>query len=197
MEPDSLHTEFVARLHEGDEQAAQEIVDRFTRRLVGLARSRLSNLVRQQIDPEDIVQSTFRSFFTRQAKGDLDVRGWKSLWSLLAIITLRKCGHRTDYFYAACRDLHRQATASTGPESQAAFEALARDPTPFEAVALAEALNEVFATLDLRDRQILEMKLQGDSVMEISEALGSTERTVQRVLQRVRQWLVARVATDP
>jgi RNA polymerase sigma-70 factor (ECF subfamily) len=158
-----------------------------------LARSRLSNLVRQQVDPEDIVQSTFRSFFVRHAKGDFDVRGWKNLWSLLAIITLRKCGHRTEYFYAACRDLHRQAT----PESQMVFEAMTREPTPFEAAVMTESLSEVFATLDARDRSILEMKLQGESVTEISNALGCTERTVQRVLQRVREWLIQRIAAEP
>lgn len=192
MEPDSLPSDFAARLTEGDEQAADEIFNRFARRLVALARSRLSNLVRQQVDPEDIVQSTFRSFFVRHSKGDLDVRGWNSLWSLLAIITLRKCGHRTEYFYAACRDLHRQAT----PDSLATFEALTREPTPAEAAVMTESLSELFATLDARDRSILEMKLQGESVAEISEALGCTERTVQRVLQRVREWLMERVAAD-
>jgi RNA polymerase sigma factor (sigma-70 family) len=193
MEPDSLPTEFAARLHEGDEQAAQEVFDRFSRRLVGLARTRLSSLVRQQVDPEDIVQSTFRSFFVRHTKGDFDVRGWKNLWSLLAVITLRKCGHRTEYFYAACRDLHRQST----PESQMAFEALTREPTPYEAAVMTESLSEVFATLDARDRGMLERKLQGESVTEISEALGCTERTVQRVLQRVREWLLQRIAAEP
>ncbi|HET6880906.1 MAG TPA: sigma-70 family RNA polymerase sigma factor [Pirellulales bacterium] len=192
-EPDSLPTEFAVRLREGDEQAAQEIFDRFARRLVGLARTRLSSLVRQQVDPEDIVQSTFRSFFVRHAKGDLDVRGWKNLWSLLAVITLRKCGHRTEYFYAACRDLHRQATS----DSQIVFAALAREPTPVEAAVMTESLSEVFATLDARDRSILEMKLQGESVSDISSALGCTERTVQRVLQRVREWLVDRIAAEP
>jgi DNA-directed RNA polymerase specialized sigma24 family protein len=48
-----------------DEQAARENFDRFARRLIGLARTRLDRRIRQKIDPEDVVQSVFRSFFTR------------------------------------------------------------------------------------------------------------------------------------
>ena len=44
---------------------------------------------RQKVDPEDVVQSAFRSFFTRQAAGQFDVASWDDLWGLLVVITVR------------------------------------------------------------------------------------------------------------
>ena len=36
-----------------------------------------------------------------------ELSGWDGLWSLLTLITLRKCGHQTRHFRAACRDVRR------------------------------------------------------------------------------------------
>ena len=196
VDHDPLESEFLRRLRQGDEQAARRVFERFAGRLTALARTRLSDLVRAQVDPEDIVQSVFRSFFVRQSAGEFSLEGWDKMWSLLAMITLRKCGHRADYLYAACRDVHRQAQFSEIPESIAAFEAIAREPTPVESALLEEAMQEMFAAFKPRQRRIIEMRLQGAGVAEISEAVGCTERTVSRALKSVRQWLDERLDAD-
>jgi RNA polymerase sigma-70 factor (ECF subfamily) len=196
IEHDPLEAEFLQRLRQGDDQAAQHIFERFAGRLTALARSRMSGLVRGQVDPEDIVQSVFRSFFVRQSAGEFSLQGWDRMWSLLAMITLRKCGHRAEYFYAACRDVHRHAHFSEQPESIVAFEAIARDPTPLESALLEEAMREMFAAFDPRQRRIIEMRLQGADVAEISTAMECTERTVQRALKSVHEWLKDRLEVD-
>ena len=57
------------RLRAGDDEAAREVFDRFARRLVGLARRRFDRRLAHRVDPEDVVQSAFKSFFVRHREG--------------------------------------------------------------------------------------------------------------------------------
>jgi hypothetical protein len=61
---DSFH-EFLARLEARDGDAARELFRRFTGQLVTLARRRLDGPLRHKVDSEDVVQSTYKSFFRR------------------------------------------------------------------------------------------------------------------------------------
>ena len=106
----------MGRLQAGDEAAAAQIFHRFANRLVALAQHRLDAQVRRKIDPEDVLQSVFRSFFVRQAEGRFELEDWDSLWSLLVRITLRKCGRQIAALRAARRNVGREVhpTASDG-----------------------------------------------------------------------------------
>jgi RNA polymerase sigma-70 factor (ECF subfamily) len=172
--------ELMARVRGGDQDAMAAVVGRFTRRLLALARGRLA---RRKADPEDILQSVFRSFFDRYAVGQFEVESWDSLWGLLALITVRKCGHHVEYCQATCRDVGREHSPPAG------WEALARDPTPAQAAMLTEVLERLLAGLHERERPILLLSLQGYSAGEVSAAVGRSERTVFRVLERVRKKL--------
>jgi RNA polymerase sigma-70 factor (ECF subfamily) len=183
---DTSFADLMARLRAGDEEAATQIFERFTGRLIALARSRMDQRMRQKEDPEDVLQSVYQSFFVRQARGEFELRDWDSLWALLATITLHKCGHRIDYFQAERRDMRREISPPTRDDPTASWEGIARDPTPQEAAVLAELLEQTMRGLDGYQRQILELSLQGHSVAEISARVGYTRRTVQRILQRVR-----------
>jgi RNA polymerase sigma-70 factor (ECF subfamily) len=187
MRPNPSFDDLMARLGAGDEAAAAEVFDRFAQRLRALARSRLDRLLRPKLDAEDVLQSVYRSFFRRHAEGQYELEGWDSLWGMLTVITLRKCGRRLRYFRSACRNVQREVVLPAGDEGRA--EAVGHDPTPSEAVRLAETLEQVMRDLTERERSILALSLQGYTTAEISDQVGRTERTVQRVLQRVRRRL--------
>ena len=51
------------RLHEGDRDAATLIYVRYAERLLGVARRNTPADLRTRFDPEDVVQSVFRTFF--------------------------------------------------------------------------------------------------------------------------------------
>ena len=110
MDPDRSFNDLMARLRAGDNAAATEVFNRFTNRLIGLARSRLDRLIRQKVDPEDILQSVYRSFFRRHAQGRFDVASWDNLWGMLTVITLRKCMRQSERHHAASRDVSREVT---------------------------------------------------------------------------------------
>jgi RNA polymerase sigma-70 factor (ECF subfamily) len=180
----------MARLRAGDEDAAAQIFHRFAGRLIALARSRLDGVVRKKIDPEDVVQSVYQSFFVRFADGQFALEGWDSLWAVLTVLTVRKCGHHVEHFRAARRDVYRELTPPPlSDDSHASWQAVAREPTPEEALVLTELVQELMRTLERRNRDIVSLGLQGNKPSQIAHQLGCTERTVQRVLHRVKQWL--------
>jgi RNA polymerase sigma-70 factor (ECF subfamily) len=187
MTEESSFADLMARLQAGDEEAAAHVFHRYAQRLIALARSRLSPPIRQKTDPEDVMQSVYKSFFLRQARGQYQLESWDSLWGLLATITLRKCGHHIEHFQAACRDVYRERSHRAGPDdSTASWQAIAREPTPAEAALLAETVEEAMRGLEGQQRLIFQLSLQGHSTSEICSQVACTERTVQRVLARIR-----------
>jgi len=190
MAQDSSFVELMERLRQRDPAAAERIFRDFAGRLIALARSRLAPALRPKLDPEDIAQSALRSFFSRQAETAFTLTDWGGLWAVLVVITLRKCGHQVEYYRAACRDVGREAAPVVTEDSLASWQALGREPAPSEAAQLTELVERAMATLDgERERRMLELSLQGYSVPEISAEVGRSERTVHRVLGRVRQTL--------
>ena len=181
--------ELLARLRAGDEQAAAEVFGRFAHRLVGLARQQLPKALRGKEDPEDAVQSALKSFYMRYAAGQYELTSWDDLWGLLTRITAHKCGHRLARFQAARRDVRREVSAPAADDSNRPWEILAREPTPEQALLLAELLEELHRPLGERDRAILTLRLQGEEVATICAQLQCSERTVFRVLGRIRSKL--------
>ena len=189
MSDDSPAQDILARLRAGDEQAAAEVFGRFAHRLVALARQELGKALRGKEDPEDAVQSALRSFYLRCAAGQYELASWDDLWGLLARITAHKCGHRLERFRAARRDVRREVSAPVEDDSNQSWEILARDPTPSQGLLLAELLEELHRPLGERDRGILMLRLQGAELAAICAQLQCSERTVFRVLERIRRKL--------
>jgi RNA polymerase sigma-70 factor (ECF subfamily) len=192
MPSDPSFADVMARLRAGQNDAATQVFNRFAGRLLALARKQLDPLVLQKVDPEDVVQSVFRSFFVRNETGQLgEFQSWDNLWGMLVVLTHWKCGRRMDYFHAACRDVDREVPAElAGPGESAVDLGVCDDePTPAEAAMLTDTVERLMRCLEGRHREVLTLSLQGYPPAEISRRLGCTERTVYRVLERVKEWL--------
>jgi RNA polymerase sigma-70 factor (ECF subfamily) len=193
----SSFDDLMAGLRDRDGEAARQLFNRFAGRLIGLARMRLDHVIRAKVGAEDVVQSVFKSFFRCHADGQFDVQGWDALWSLLVVITARKCGRQLRRYHGAARDVRREDPALESADGSASgWEALAHDPSPEEAAVLAETLERLMRDLKERERQVLELRLQGYTVPEISSRVGRTEYTVQGILKRVRQRLEPRFSNE-
>ena len=182
MADDETFARLMARLRSGEDAAAREVFERLAGRLVAQTRSRFNRLLARKVDPEDVVQSAFKSFFIRHRAGKLEVGDRGGLWNLLTLITLRKCADRADYFLAERRDAAREAT-------DPGLTALDREPRPEEAVILAETVEYLFRDVSAHERPILELSLQGYSAREISARLGRAERSVRRLREHIRKRL--------
>jgi RNA polymerase sigma-70 factor (ECF subfamily) len=190
MGPHDSFVELAARLRAGDQGAATAVFRRFAGRLIALARAELDARLRRKLDPEDVVQSVYRSFFTRYQAGQFDFATWDELWSLLTVITVRKCLGRAEYYLTKCRNVAGEADAAAWGDAAAGLsEAIDREPTPLEAAVLAETVEQMMRGLEPNDRAIIELSLQGYTAAEISARVGHAERTVGRVRERIKKRL--------
>jgi RNA polymerase sigma factor (sigma-70 family) len=190
MPDDPSFDDLLVRLRAGDQTAAALVVDQYARRLVGLARANLDRRILRKEDPEDVLQSVFKSFFHRCGLGQFRLDSREELWALLVSLTLHKCGHRVDYHRAARRDVRRETPAQPALDASGSrWEALAREPTPVEAAMLVETLERLLDGLEPHQQEIVRLRLEGVEPAQIAERRGVTQRTVQRVLKGVRERL--------
>ena len=178
----------LAGLHEGEEDAARAVFERYGRGLIAMPRQRLGAVLATKVEPEDVVQSVYKSFFWRFGEAQFDLAGWASLWNLLVVITVRKCANQAQHFQRECRATGREVRPEVG-DSGTAWEAVSREPTPVAAAVLTETLEGVLREFEPAEREIIALSLQGHSVQEIKQQLGRPERTVRRVRERVRHQL--------
>lgn len=181
MTAESSFTNLMGRLQAGDADAAGLVFERFAHRLLALARGHLDGRTRRLVDPEDVLQSVFRSFFARHADGQFELIDWNGLWAMLVVLTLRKCGRKVRHLRAARRDVRR--------EDAAEWESLADGPTPDEAAALCDLLDALRQRCGAEDWPLVALCLHGHTHAEVADRAGCTERTVRRVVARARQRL--------
>lgn len=192
MEQESIH--LLERFRNGDEEAAEELFERFANRLIALARSRISGKLARRVDAEDVVQSVYNSFFRRAKAGEYEIQRRGDMWRLLASITIHKVLSQAEHYRQQKRSLDKEQSVhlvTGGPAVR--LEVLARDPSPSDAAAIVEELELVMSQILPLHRQILELRLQGWTIPEISEHVRRSERSVRRALQNVREALEKRL----
>jgi RNA polymerase sigma-70 factor (ECF subfamily) len=168
-----------------DERAARELVDRYLDRLVALARRRLSQRLQGRVDPEDVVQSVFRTFFCRAREGKFEIKDQDDLCKLLMRITVHKVLKQVEHHMAGKRDPHLE-TEQGNRSLERLNELLAHEPSPEAEVFFVDQLTHLLNQLRPQERKILEMRLQGYSNDEIAAELGIYDRKIRRVIERIR-----------
>src|SRR4051794_5171067 len=172
MSPEGSVTRWLAPLQAGDPAAAQQLWERYFRRLVGLARTKLRGAPRKAADEEDVALSAFDSFcrgaeagrFPRLADRD-------DLWQLLVVITARKAIDLAQREGARKRGGGKvqDEAAAAGPEGGALARALGREPTPAFAAQVAEECRRLLDRLgDAQLRSIAVWKMEGYTNDEIA-----------------------------
>jgi RNA polymerase sigma factor (sigma-70 family) len=185
---DEPSEQLLAKYQSGDQAAAEEIFRRYVSRLTVFARTRLAPRVAKRVDPEDIVLSAYRSFFVRARNGRFSLRRSGDLWRLLVGITLNKVRHQVARQRAEKRSIEREESAATWLD-----ERFACHPPPEHAIAAADELEQIMASLSPVKRRILELRLLDYSLAEIATDIGRSERTVRRVLDELQEFLERRM----
>jgi RNA polymerase sigma-70 factor (ECF subfamily) len=188
--PDDVSINLVARWRDGDQLAANELFRRYAEQLIALARSRLSGKFSQRVDPEDVVQSAYRSFFHGTRDGRYDIQRGGDLWQLLVVITLHKLQHQVRRNLAGKRSVNREQPLA-GENGLLAIQThvQSHEPSPVEALALADELEQLMRKLEPLHRRMLELRLQGYNVDEIATETQRCPGTVRRILDRVKRQL--------
>lgn len=160
----------------------EDVVDKYSDRLLRLAGSRLPTAMRSRVDPSDIVQSAFRSFFQRQELGQFEYREVEDIWRLLASITFHKLQHSIRHHFRKMRDARRD---EAGYEVIAATEV--ESPTASSLSIMQETLEAILSELPLTHRRVLNLRLEGYQIEDIAEQLRISTRTVNRGLNLARR----------
>lgn len=176
--------DLVAQFKAGSESAASELFDRYCEKLMRLARRRIGQRMSSRVDPEDVIQSAFRTFFVHVRNDEFTFEGENDLFKLLVRLTVNKSLRQIAYHRAAKRSPHKEAAQATDSHDALA-DLVAHDPPPEVAVAVLEELERFMGQLPQFDRRVLELKLQGNTTTEIAAELGSYDRKIRRVLERI------------
>jgi RNA polymerase sigma factor (sigma-70 family) len=174
--------ELVKQYQAGRSEAAAAIFNRYVERLIALARARIGPKLKRRVDPEDVVQSAYRSFFVHAKNQEYQLARSGDLWRLLASTTLNKLYGQIEKQTAAKRSIDREVT-----EDLALANLTTRDPAVVEVVAVGEQLRLILDGLSPDERVVLISTLQGQSVEEIGSLIGKSARTVRRLLAQAKQ----------
>jgi RNA polymerase sigma-70 factor (ECF subfamily) len=189
MDDESTFRALLHDLRAGRDEAAKQIVDRYTSALVAVARRQSGAKLARRVDPDDIVQSVYRSLFVRIPQGQYELGSGEDLWKLLVTMTLNKVRRAAKFHHAARRDISLEQSRGSGSAACPEGLTAADEPDPAEAAQLVDEVQAFLSKLPLRDRPIVELRLQGYSSAEISHETGRAERSVRRVLERVQRRL--------
>lgn len=170
------------RFQRGQADASTQLYLRYARRLHALAVKQSSPDLAQRLDPEDIVQSVFRTFFRRAAEGHYDVPDGEEIWKLLLVIALNKVRTAGEYHRAAKRDV--RMTASGSSYERAVEKESGQDETAY--LILRMVVDQALEGLPALHRRMIELRIEGYEVGEIAEQVERSKRTVERVLQEFR-----------
>lgn len=191
MESEEQWKSFVQGLASGSIDAQETFWSRYGAKLDAVTRRKFPPSLNRRIAPEDIVQSTCRSFFARVQDGRLEVSDRDQLWGLLCAIALNKTRMKQRYHLAQRRDLKREQEVIPGDphEERPALEIAGSTPPPDEAVIFSEQLQRVMELLDGTEQQILQLKLENYTNQEIADRVNRSERTVRRAMERLQEKL--------
>jgi hypothetical protein len=176
-------------------QAASAIWESYCGVLLKLACHNLDRRLRRRIGADDIVQSTFKSFFLRQQRGQYDLADRDDLLRLLVRMAMNKVRGSAAKQTRRRRDYRREQTLTAVEPDQRGDEAWLFEwadrgsPTPDEAAALAEEAERRLAQLPRDLYEIAIYKLEGYSNAEIAALpeLACSVRTVERKLRLIRE----------
>jgi len=159
-----------------------EAVARFANRLVMQARAELPQYLRSRIDPEDVIQSVFHSFFKKHKQNQFEFSAASDVWKLLSAMTYRKVANKIRFHHRSRRDVGREREIDAKALAAASDQAASGSAITI----MIELLQGILERLSPLHQQILLMRMNDHTIEEISAQVHVSSRTVNRALLRVR-----------
>ena len=188
--PRDEYTDFIRRIRQGDERAAEDLVRRYEVEIRLEVRSwlRLRNpALRRVFDSMDICQSVLASFFARAAIGDFDLEEPPQLIRLLVGMARNKVAEQARHHQRQRRDVRR-----VGDLDLQAGAIPARVETPSRLASGRELLQKFRERLSDEERRIADLRAKGHDWASVAAELGGTADGRRKQLARA----VVRVEED-
>jgi RNA polymerase sigma-70 factor (ECF subfamily) len=178
--PETLPS-LLARVREGDETALATILQHYETRLRLTAHALIGPALRTQVDTVDLVQSVHRALMPGLREGKYELTDSEQLLSLALTVIRNKV-------ITKWRRLHpeherRQGDATTAAQSHG------REDDPSLVAQVNDSVRHLLDSLPEADRQLLELRVQGYSTVEIADRLQCEAPALRARLSRLRQRL--------
>ena len=189
-EPGSV-TIWVDKMKAGDHnEAVTQLWKRYFAQLVTAARNHLRGRRGGVVDGEDVALSAFDGFVRAVAAGRFPkLNDRNDLWQVLLVLAGRKAVNAVRKETRGKRGGGRVVPVSAVEDSEGRGpEPAATEPTPAEAAAVGDVVEELLAALDdALMRQIAVLAWEGYTNEEIAEQADRSRATIERKLKRIRE----------
>ncbi len=191
--PDPFH-QWIRNVREGDAMASSQLVELFTPVLRRVIKARLMHKrVGNLIDPLDVCQVVFGSFFARVANDWPQAASMEQLTALIIAMARNRIRDELRRYTAICRDHRRQVGADRN--HMQIHQLVARGPSPCQVIDYIELREAVLRHLSVDEWSLLEDRLAGRSWASIAVERGNPEvvlrKKLNRAVQRIRSSLGA------
>ena len=188
-EASASDSSLLRRFRHGESDAATELYGRYAERLLQFAQRRTGRELAARFDPEDVIQSVFRTFFRRASEGGFEVPPGEELWQLLLVIALNKVRRLGKFHRRQRRNVQQTIAADAagevaGPAHENSWH------------ILQMVVNETLEQFPDIQRQMIEQRIQGHSIVDIAAQTGRCRRTVERVLRQFRDMMADYLEDD-
>ena len=187
LDPVASDKSLIRGVKSGDEAAATALYHRYAARVMGLVSQQMADHLKSSIEPEDIVQSVFKSVFRGVVHKNYHAPAGGSLWHLIAVLVVHKVRSKARCHGASKRDYRRTESLDGASEAEISQSS----PHEWE-VAIRECLER----LTVAEQEATQLRIQGFTVEEIAAQMGKSRRSVERLLQSAREELAKMLASD-
>jgi RNA polymerase sigma-70 factor (ECF subfamily) len=191
-EPEDFN-DLLARVRNGDQAAATDLVRQLEPELRRAVRVRLSDpRLRRSLDSVDVCQSVLANFFVRLRLGEFDLSGPDQLLHLLLVMARNKLHDRARRQQAQKRDQRRCEAQADGD-----LDALPdRGHEPASIVAWRDLLEVVRRSLTDEERQLADHRALGLDWPQIAALLGGEPSTLRKKLNRALDRVTAHLGLE-
>jgi RNA polymerase sigma factor (sigma-70 family) len=192
MPNDDEFAELLRRARAGESAAIRDFLSQFEQEVRTMVRSRLPRKLRTQFDSTDFVQSVWQSFFVESDSRDFDnvehVRRFLFGMVRNKVREQHRRLTRTEKY-----DLAREERLYVRRgDREVPREVVSPDPSPSAAVQATDRMAQLTAGRSPLEIEVLTLRRQGLTFVEIAERTGINERAVRRVIEAVRSAVESR-----
>lgn len=178
----------------GDEAAMQQLIEQYEPELRIVARNRLGSALRPHLDTIDLVQSVHRSLMIGLRDARFDITSPQKLIALAVTIVQRKAAKHWRHLKRQQRLSGHEESKSDLVETMLSLRADRGDE--LSEITTRELLSQWLDKMDAVERQLIELRLEGYSTVEIAHQLQLDADVLRVKLSRLRKRLRERGLED-
>ena len=188
----SLDSDFrcmLAGIRAGSENAAWQFIEVYGPHIHRIVRRLLDRRLRSQFDSVDFVQAVWASFFREPDQ----IRSFETLPDLINYLSAAARNKVIDEARRrlGTRKYNVKLERSFNDSSLAGAELPAVGPTPDQVAIARETWSRLVANQPTQHREVIRLRFQGATFLEIAAQLEIHERTARKIIKRLLELQVA------